>query len=212
MTCNFELENRFTVFRVRFPAASCVCSTFLRLKSLASHCSLITGIMDKRVRVTQACDACRASKLKCSGRNPCDVCEKRGEECTFAGSGLQIAPRKRGPPPGLVRSLREENAALKARVAALESSARVPPPAQTGSGTDLSLRASGDSPALHKRPDAGVLAFCDSTVMYYPPPLTEKVSTIILRLFEIVPWAGFTPTSAHHPSQLRDSVLATSQS
>lgn len=118
---------------------------------------------DKRPRVIQACEACRASKLKCSGELPCQGCELRGLDCAYASTS-------RGLPAGLVDSLREENAALKARVAALEAAARVPAP---GGSAELSLR-SIDTPAIDLT-SSGVLGFCNATVMYHPPPLEDKV-------------------------------------
>ncbi|CAG8582267.1 13409_t:CDS:2 [Acaulospora morrowiae] len=54
----------------------------------------------KRKRLTQACDACRKKKVKCSGKKPCDNCTRLGTVCTYLPS-----TRKRGPRVGLVESL-----------------------------------------------------------------------------------------------------------
>src|SRR4051812_2467754 len=55
----------------------------------------------KRKRLTQACDACRKKKVKCSGEKPsCNNCSRLGTHCTYLPS-----TRKRGPRVGLVESL-----------------------------------------------------------------------------------------------------------
>ncbi|CAG8446131.1 11125_t:CDS:2 [Funneliformis mosseae] len=55
----------------------------------------------KRRRLTQACDACRKKKVKCSGDKPtCNNCMRLGATCTYLPS-----TRKRGPRVGLVESL-----------------------------------------------------------------------------------------------------------
>src|SRR3954453_24191631 len=55
----------------------------------------------KRKRLTQACDACRKKKVKCSGEKPsCNNCTRLGTTCTYLPS-----TRKRGPRVGLVESL-----------------------------------------------------------------------------------------------------------
>jgi len=55
----------------------------------------------KRKRLTQACDACRKKKVKCSGDKPsCNNCSRLGMTCTYLPS-----TRKRGPRVGLVESL-----------------------------------------------------------------------------------------------------------
>ncbi|CAG8464013.1 119_t:CDS:2 [Diversispora eburnea] len=55
----------------------------------------------KRKRLTQACDACRKKKVKCSGDKPtCNNCLRLNIDCTYSPS-----TRKRGPRVGLVESL-----------------------------------------------------------------------------------------------------------
>ncbi|RIA85029.1 fungal-specific transcription factor domain-containing protein [Glomus cerebriforme] len=55
----------------------------------------------RRKRLTQACDACRKKKVKCSGDKPsCNNCTRLGLTCTYLPS-----TRKRGPRVGLVESL-----------------------------------------------------------------------------------------------------------
>lgn len=147
--------------------------------------------MDKRPRVQQACAGCKFSKLRCSGEQPCDTCQKRGEECIFgsvaslAASGTPVvAPRKRGPPPGLARSLREENAVLKEQISRLEAGvvSQGPRAADYVSPRDALI--------LHSRPESGALGFCNAPVMYYAPNLTKKV--------RMYPTRALSP--AHHCS------------
>lgn len=46
----------------------------------------------KRVRVSQACESCRARKTKCDGRHPiCSSCSLMGQACSYDPS-----PKKRG--------------------------------------------------------------------------------------------------------------------
>ncbi|KAG9302744.1 hypothetical protein G9A89_009521 [Geosiphon pyriformis] len=55
----------------------------------------------KRKRLTQACDACRKKKVKCSGEKPtCQNCQRLSTACTYIPS-----TKKRGPRVGLVESL-----------------------------------------------------------------------------------------------------------
>ncbi|CAG8435611.1 3702_t:CDS:2 [Ambispora gerdemannii] len=55
----------------------------------------------KRKRLTQACDACRKKKVKCSGEKPsCQNCQRLKVACTYIPS-----TKKRGPRVGLVESL-----------------------------------------------------------------------------------------------------------
>ena len=53
------------------------------------------------IRVPQACDACRARKVKCNGQQPCPPCEHLNLHCKFSGkrgSGggnkARVAPRR----------------------------------------------------------------------------------------------------------------------
>ncbi|KXS11228.1 hypothetical protein M427DRAFT_102537, partial [Gonapodya prolifera JEL478] len=59
----------------------------------------------------QACDQCRARKLKCDGQPQCSRCTRRNTQCHYRTTML-----KRGPPKGsassLVRKLRRLEAAL----------------------------------------------------------------------------------------------------
>ncbi|KAL5603992.1 hypothetical protein FOVSG1_006742 [Fusarium oxysporum f. sp. vasinfectum] len=53
------------------------------------------------IRVPQACDACRARKVKCNGQQPCPPCEHLNLHCKFlrqrgtgGGSKARVAPRR----------------------------------------------------------------------------------------------------------------------
>lgn len=128
----------------------------------------------KRARVLQACDACRTSKLRCSGESSCMNCERRLLTCLY--SGVALPPSTDTTASDLVRSLQDENSALKARVAALEASARVISPSQTACSSASSSGVSSppaEIPSRLKHPD---LSLSEAIVMYSPPPLTEKVA------------------------------------
>ncbi|CAK9441151.1 uncharacterized protein LODBEIA_P50200 [Lodderomyces beijingensis] len=40
--------------------------------------------IEKRTKVSRACDYCKRRKFKCSGQVPCDLCSKKQMECTFS--------------------------------------------------------------------------------------------------------------------------------
>ncbi|KAI2462765.1 hypothetical protein F4781DRAFT_419001 [Annulohypoxylon bovei var. microspora] len=44
----------------------------------------------KARRTANACIACRQSKIKCSGQNPCQNCKRRSVQCHFAESGVKV--------------------------------------------------------------------------------------------------------------------------
>ncbi|KAK4619873.1 Quinic acid utilization activator [Fulvia fulva] len=55
----------------------------------------------KRVRVSRACDQCRAGREKCDGAQPtCHTCETQSRTCTY-----HEQPRKRGIQPNYIRTL-----------------------------------------------------------------------------------------------------------
>ncbi|PIA97441.1 Quinic acid utilization activator [Cercospora beticola] len=55
----------------------------------------------KRVRVSRACDQCRAGREKCDGARPwCQTCESQGRTCTY-----NEQPKKRGIQPNYIRTL-----------------------------------------------------------------------------------------------------------
>ncbi|QIW95518.1 hypothetical protein AMS68_001036 [Peltaster fructicola] len=57
--------------------------------------------MQKRRRVTRACDECRRKKIKCDGKQPCTHCTVYSYECTYD----QPSNRRRNPAPQYVESL-----------------------------------------------------------------------------------------------------------
>ena len=48
------------------------------------------------VKVTRACDVCKARKSKCSGDQPCETCTRRGLTCQYEAAysrGKVVSPR-----------------------------------------------------------------------------------------------------------------------
>ncbi|CAK7202150.1 hypothetical protein SEUCBS139899_004870 [Sporothrix eucalyptigena] len=64
-------------------------------KSTASPAATALGPGNRRkvVKVSRACDSCKAKKLKCSGTVPCDTCSKKKLDCLYQ------AQYRRGRPP-----------------------------------------------------------------------------------------------------------------
>ncbi|WPG98465.1 Hypothetical protein R9X50_00125600 [Acrodontium crateriforme] len=60
-----------------------------------------TAHMQKRRRVTRACDECRRKKIKCDGKQPCTHCTVYSYDCTYD----QPSNRRRNPAPQYVESL-----------------------------------------------------------------------------------------------------------
>jgi hypothetical protein len=55
----------------------------------------------KRFRVSRACDQCRQNREKCDGNQPqCAPCSDGKRQCTYSSS-----PKKRGLPPGYIRTI-----------------------------------------------------------------------------------------------------------
>jgi hypothetical protein len=55
------------------------------------------------VKVTRACDVCKARKSKCSGDQPCETCIRRGLTCQYEAAysrGKVVSPRPVHPPAG----------------------------------------------------------------------------------------------------------------
>lgn len=57
--------------------------------------------VQKRRRVTRACDECRKKKIKCDGKQPCTHCTVYSYACTFD----QPSNRRRNPAPAYVEAL-----------------------------------------------------------------------------------------------------------
>ncbi|KAL9129984.1 MAG: hypothetical protein Q9217_001706 [Psora testacea] len=57
--------------------------------------------IQKRRRVTRACDECRKKKIKCDGKQPCTHCSVYSYECTYD----QPSNRRRNPTPQYVEAL-----------------------------------------------------------------------------------------------------------
>lgn len=59
--------------------------------------------MQKRRRVTRACDECRRKKIKCDGKQPCTHCTVYSYECTYD----QPSNRRRNPAPQYIEALEQ---------------------------------------------------------------------------------------------------------
>ncbi|EMD01125.1 hypothetical protein BAUCODRAFT_197012 [Baudoinia panamericana UAMH 10762] len=57
--------------------------------------------LQKRRRVTRACDECRRKKIKCDGKQPCTHCTVYSYECTYD----QPSNRRRNPAPQYIENL-----------------------------------------------------------------------------------------------------------
>ena len=57
--------------------------------------------LQKRRRVTRACDECRRKKIKCDGKHPCSHCQIYSYDCTYD----QPSNRRRNPAPQYVEAL-----------------------------------------------------------------------------------------------------------
>ncbi|MCJ1389554.1 hypothetical protein MMC18_002411 [Xylographa bjoerkii] len=57
--------------------------------------------MQKRRRVTRACDECRRKKIKCDGKQPCTHCTVYSYECTYD----QPSNRRRNPAPQYIEAV-----------------------------------------------------------------------------------------------------------
>ncbi|KAM0719615.1 hypothetical protein Q7P37_003745 [Cladosporium fusiforme] len=57
--------------------------------------------LQKRRRVTRACDECRRKKIKCDGKQPCTHCTVYSYECTYD----QPSNRRRNPAPQYVENI-----------------------------------------------------------------------------------------------------------
>ncbi|KAL1600592.1 Gypsy retrotransposon integrase-like protein 1 [Paraconiothyrium brasiliense] len=63
-----------------------------------------TGPMQKRRRVTRACDECRRKKIKCDGKQPCTHCTVYSYECTYD----QPSNRRRTAAPQYIEALESQ--------------------------------------------------------------------------------------------------------
>ncbi|ETN38147.1 uncharacterized protein HMPREF1541_07771 [Cyphellophora europaea CBS 101466] len=59
--------------------------------------------MQKRRRVTRACDECRRKKIKCDGKQPCTHCTVYSYDCTYD----QPSNRRRNPAPQYIEALEQ---------------------------------------------------------------------------------------------------------
>jgi len=66
--------------------------------------------MQKRRRVTRACDTCRGKKIKCDGKQPCTHCTVYSYDCTYD----QPSNRRRNPAPQYIEALENRLARAEA--------------------------------------------------------------------------------------------------
>ncbi|KAM5463145.1 Gypsy retrotransposon integrase-like protein 1 [Microsporum ferrugineum] len=66
-----------------------------------SHQSSLAITVQKRRRVTRACDECRRKKIKCDGKQPCTHCTVYSYECTYD----KPSNRRRNPAPQYIEAL-----------------------------------------------------------------------------------------------------------
>ncbi|KAF2114551.1 fungal-specific transcription factor domain-containing protein [Lophiotrema nucula] len=69
-----------------------------------------TAPMQKRRRVTRACDECRRKKIKCDGKQPCTHCTVYSYECTYD----QPSNRRRNAAPQYIEALETQLKRAKA--------------------------------------------------------------------------------------------------
>lgn len=76
--------------------------------SMTGSSSAVSGVpakanlpLQKRRRVTRACDECRRKKIKCDGKQPCTHCTVYSYSCTFD----QPSNRRRNPAPQYIEAL-----------------------------------------------------------------------------------------------------------
>ncbi|KAF2744844.1 hypothetical protein M011DRAFT_448672 [Sporormia fimetaria CBS 119925] len=70
----------------------------------------VIGQMQKRRRVTRACDECRRKKIKCDGKQPCTHCTVYSYDCTYD----QPSNRRRNAAPQYVEALETQLKRAKA--------------------------------------------------------------------------------------------------
>lgn len=81
------------------------------------------------IRVQQACDACRARKVKCNGQQPCPPCEHLNLHCKFSGQRDSGGGSKARPAPRrnrVLAHLRSTQAGGRPRLRDLRASIVVP--------------------------------------------------------------------------------------
>ncbi|TLD36974.1 hypothetical protein E2P81_ATG02756 [Venturia nashicola] len=74
------------------------------LLSPADGAESSTKPLQKRRRVTRACDECRRKKIKCDGKQPCTHCTVYGYECTYD----QPSNRRRNAAPHYIEALEKQ--------------------------------------------------------------------------------------------------------
>jgi hypothetical protein len=64
-------------------------------------------------RSKRACVVCRASKIKCTGEEPCPRCRKKGIDCEYDQSDPEVIPNSgHGIPPSVIEDPQPSNASI----------------------------------------------------------------------------------------------------
>ncbi|KAJ9192023.1 transcriptional regulator family: Fungal Specific TF [Paecilomyces variotii] len=118
--------------------------------------------MQKRRRVTRACDECRRKKIKCDGKQPCTHCTVYSYECTYD----QPSNRRRNPAPQYIE-------ALESRLHKAEALLRVVLPDLNLDDPRFDVHAAEQVLAAVKKEKAG-LPKPPSTSTNQPEPATDN--------------------------------------
>ncbi|KAF0388842.1 fungal-specific transcription factor domain-containing protein [Gigaspora margarita] len=141
-----------------------------------------SAVAVKRKRLTQACDACRKKKVKCSGEKPsCNNCARLNVPCTYLPS-----TRKRGPRVGLVESLEKRLQQMEKLLQPLKEQGLV------DDSDDQSLSPSTKKPRLNPISTAGV----DPDDQLYSDQNSSASSTSSIPHQEFTVKTQFSPSSA----------------
>ncbi|KAF4551231.1 Fungal specific transcription factor domain-containing protein 52 [Elsinoe fawcettii] len=120
---------------------------------------------DKRLRVAQACEPCKASKRRCNSGHPCSNCERRAitPSCIY----LDRPTRKRDASTAFSHASAEASGTVPTPPASVDPSAAQPRLMLTNAGQNVYI---GDNAAL------SFLQFLRKTLRHYagPSPFTEN--------------------------------------
>ncbi|KAJ5414394.1 hypothetical protein N7509_001021 [Penicillium cosmopolitanum] len=66
-----------------------------------------------RQRVSKACKRCRDQKIRCTGSNPCDQCNKRNSACDFESPSQKVLVTRRRVESGCSHQLISNTAGMQ---------------------------------------------------------------------------------------------------
>lgn len=113
--------------------------------------------VQKRRRITRACDECRKKKIKCDGKQPCTHCTVYSYECTYD----QPSNRRRKPAPAYIEALESRLQKAEAILRTALPGVKLDDPKFDAHSIDQIIdsskrtKASGNSPDREARPSAG---------------------------------------------------------